>query len=247
MPDSSKYPPSSLGQYLPAIYRDREHPFLGRFLLAFEKVLIGLNDRVEFPKLGDDVRFPERGIEETIGGVSEAQTPEDFLPWLAGWVALSLSERAPLPWRGVSDYFDPAQTPEDFLPWLAGWVALSLRADLEVKKQRDFIANAIRLYRRRGTQASMVELLGIFTDQKEVTVKDDLQESHRFQVEITLAERDAALIKGQQAIAHALIELEKPAHTDYELILFFPSMEIGNCYVGIDTLLSTSNVAQKEK
>lgn len=224
MPDNSNYPPSSLGQYLPALYRDREHPFLGRFLLAFEKVLIGLNDKVEFPKLADDVRFPKRGLEETIGC--------------------------------LSDYFDPAQTPDgrgeeearlrDFLPWLAGWVALSLRADLEVEQQRHFIANAIRLYRQRGTKASMVELLGIFTDHKQVTVKDGLKD-HYFQVEITLAKRDAALIKGQQAIAHALIELEKPAHTDYELILFFPSMEIGNCYVGIDTLLSTSRVAEKEK
>jgi phage tail-like protein len=227
MPDNSNYPPSSLGQYLPALYRDREHPFLGRFLLAFEKVLIGLNDKVEFPKLADDVRFPkldERGNITTLGR--------------GGGLEETIGR--------LSDYFDPAQTPKDFLPWLAGWVALSLRADLEEEQQRHFIANAILLYRQRGTKASMVELLGIFTDHKPVTVKDGLKD-HYFQVEITLAKRDAALIKGQQAIAHALIELEKPAHTDYQLILFFPSMEIGNCYVGIDTLLSTSRVAEKEK
>jgi len=208
MPDSSKYLPSSLGQYLPAIYR--EHPFLGRFLLAFEKVLVGLKDDVEFPKLGDDVRFPKHGLEETIAG--------------------------------VSGYFDPKQTPEDFLPWLAGWVALSLRADLKEAQQRHFIANAIRLYRRRGTKGSMEELLRIFTDQKTVKVRDGLK-AHRFRVEINLAERDKDLIAGQRAIAHALIELEKPAHTFYDLILFFPSMEIGSCYVGIDTLLSTSSEA----
>ena len=54
MPDSSTYPPSSLQQYLPAIYR--EHPFLGQFLLAFEKILLGLRDEVPFPDLGDEVR-----------------------------------------------------------------------------------------------------------------------------------------------------------------------------------------------
>ena len=36
--------PSSLLQYLPAIYR--EEPFVGRFLLAFEKLLFGRDDGV---------------------------------------------------------------------------------------------------------------------------------------------------------------------------------------------------------
>jgi phage tail-like protein len=178
---------------------------LGRFLLAFEKVLLGLRDPVPFPDLGDEVRYPERGLEETIAA--------------------------------LSSYFDPKQIakggqppPEDFLPWLAGWTALSLRADLTVAQQGDFIANAIRLYRRRGTEGNMEELLGIFTSQT-VTVKDDLKEPHHFQVEISLAERDQDLIKRQQAIAHALIVLEKPAHTSYELIIYFPSMEIGKCRV----------------
>jgi phage tail-like protein len=65
--------------YLPAIFR--QDPFLGRFLLAFETVLTG--------------RPPDRpGLETTIGRIADYLDPAtadaDFLPWLAGWVGLSL-------------------------------------------------------------------------------------------------------------------------------------------------------------
>jgi phage tail-like protein len=66
-------------EYLPAIFR--QHPFAGRFLLAFETVLSGAG--------------PDRpGLEATIGRIADYFDPlttgQDFLPWLAGWVSLSL-------------------------------------------------------------------------------------------------------------------------------------------------------------
>ena len=42
MPTETTYTPSELLQYLPAIYS--EEPFLGQFLLAFEKILLGRDD-----------------------------------------------------------------------------------------------------------------------------------------------------------------------------------------------------------
>src|SRR6476469_7082701 len=75
--------PSSYLQYLPSIFS--EDPFLGRFLLAFEQVLSGLAGAK-----GE----PHEGLEETIAGIATLfdpnETREEFLPWLAGWVALSL-------------------------------------------------------------------------------------------------------------------------------------------------------------
>jgi phage tail-like protein len=66
--------------YLPAIFR--QDPFVGRFLLAFEAVLSGRQDS------------DQPGLEAIISRLAEyfdPQTaPEEFLPWLAGWVALSL-------------------------------------------------------------------------------------------------------------------------------------------------------------
>ena len=71
---------SSYLDHLPAVYH--QDPFLGRFLLAFETILTGPGTA------------GQPGIEETIGRLPEhfdpETTPDEFLPWLAGWVALAL-------------------------------------------------------------------------------------------------------------------------------------------------------------
>ena len=73
-------PASSYLRHLPAIFH--EDPFVGRFLRAFETVLSG-------PGVAG-----QPGLEETIDRLAEhfdpQTTPEEFLPWLAGWVALSV-------------------------------------------------------------------------------------------------------------------------------------------------------------
>lgn len=91
---------SSYLSYLPAIFQedagDQGPAFIGHFLLAFEKVLSGLGDP------------SQPGLEEVIdrihtyfnpGPAPSGATPDpttrapaEFLPWLAGWVALSLRE-----------------------------------------------------------------------------------------------------------------------------------------------------------
>jgi phage tail-like protein len=215
---------SSLLQYLPAVYQ--EDPFLGRFLLAFEKILLGRQDNVTLPTL--DGKFPGQGLEECIAGVAE--------------------------------YFDPYKTPAEFLPWLASWTAFSLRADVEVMKQRQFIARIAQLYRWRGTKKNLQDLLSIFTVsvptviEQEVsgtqigvhsTVGKDMyiggEKPHFFHVKISLPRAAPAVQERQMNIARALIDLEKPAHTFYELVPAFPSMRIGwYSTVGVDTLLGTA-------
>jgi phage tail-like protein len=77
-PASPDGPASSYLDYLPAIFR--QEPFIGRFLLAFETVLSGAGGAA--------------GLETEIGGMAgyfdPATTRADFLPWLAGWVTLTL-------------------------------------------------------------------------------------------------------------------------------------------------------------
>src|SRR5262245_29999838 len=55
----------------------------------------------------------------------------------------------------IATLFDPHETREEFLPWLASWVALGLRADWTPAQQRDFLANIVPLYRRRGTAENL--------------------------------------------------------------------------------------------
>jgi phage tail-like protein len=80
---------SSYEQYLPAILQ--ADPFIGRFLLAFERALSGL-----FPPDTNDLMPQQPGLEEFIDRIDTyfdpARSPATFLPWLANWVALTLRE-----------------------------------------------------------------------------------------------------------------------------------------------------------
>jgi phage tail-like protein len=201
--------PSTLLQYLPAIYQ--EDPFLGQFLLAFEKILLDGSDEISFPEVGVD--FPPRGLEETIADLSA--------------------------------YFDPRRAPDEFLPWLANWVAFTLRSDLQPDRQREFIANIIQFYCWRGTKENLRNLLSIFTIGLP-TVTEALksengdEKPHYFEVTITLDRAPQPVIDRQLQIARALIDLEKPAHTFYNLIPSFPTMQINvHSTVGVDTLLGS--------
>jgi phage tail-like protein len=283
---------NSLLQYLPAIYR--EEPFLGDFLLAFEKLLFGRYDQV--PQTG----FPPFGEAEAQALVRDHTVDRD----LSG-APLALERTI----AGIATYFDPSRTPEDFLPWLASWTAFTLRADLSPDKQRDFIAKIISLYRRRGTKQNLVDLLKIFTigtptvediasgtcsegsitDTKlevggtitgtwapgqlvsggttkpatyierqltgagggagtyQVSVSQMVGAAslagdfvHCFSVRLTLERALPEAQLRQIAIARALIELEKPAHTNFVLHPEFLGMQIGvHSRVGRDTQLGS--------
>jgi phage tail-like protein len=87
MTSTAPEPVSGYLAHLPRVFGD--DPFLGHFLLAFEAVLTGLPDRP--------------GLQQAIEGVADlldpAATTEDFLPWLAGWVGLSLRADWDVPTR----------------------------------------------------------------------------------------------------------------------------------------------------
>jgi phage tail-like protein len=209
--------PSGLIEYLPAIYHD--DALLGRFLRAFEDILIGG---------GDGSQPGSRGLEQTIADIPEL--------------------------------FNPRNTEvvkKEFLPWLASWTAFTLRADLSEAVQREFIAKIIQRYRLRGTLKNLQELLEIFVQGNHEIIEftaDEMQVGrvstvgvdtwlagsppHFFQVTISLPRLDPETIERQKEIAAALIELEKPAHTNYALNVNHPSIQIGVfSTVGVDTLI----------
>jgi phage tail-like protein len=58
----------------------------------------------------------------------------------------------------------------------------------------------------------------------------------------------ALSVARQSAIVQALIDLEKPAHTDYELELRYPTMQLGvHSTVGLDTLLTPERQVELQK
>jgi len=157
--------------------------------------------------------------------------------WAFEQVLVGLEERI----ANLATRFDPAEAPDDFLPWLSSWVAFTLRADLTPPQQRAFIARIVSLYRQRGTRKNLQDLLAIFTRGVPTIVEsDDTGPAHRFRITLRLDQAPARDQLRQIAIANALIDLEKPAHTDYDLDLQFPTMQIGvTSTIGTDTLLGT--------
>src|ERR1044072_2872057 len=224
---------NKLLDYLPAIYR--EDPFLNEYLSAFEKILLGRKDGKAMP--GEKGGAEKRSLEETI----------DRIPAL----------------------FDPNHTPKDFLPWLASWAALSLRADLDESEQRRFVASVIQRYRRRGTKDNLIELLKIFTQTTPEINEDDVPSKalvdqysqfakdtnplHFFKVSILLTDDPTKdIVQRKRELAHAIIQLEKPAHTFYELETRFESMQIGtyddrktfHANLGVDTLINDALITK---
>lgn len=229
---------SSYLDNLPAIFQqdsvEGRPNFLGRYLLAFEQILTGLeNDQ-------------SPGLEEILNGFTVSGSNGETSRPLSG---IQRYFEAGGNFNGNSDrQFDIGErTPSDFLEWLSGWVALTLRADLNEEQQRNFIARAVSLYRLRGTLAGLQEMLRIYTQGSEVTINefvssapDEPERAHFFRVTIVLPVVDLTLISRQRKIAAAIIDLEKPAHTTYELTILPPVMQVGvpgRCNVGVNTYL----------
>lgn len=207
-------------QYLPEIYSEQK--FLGRFLLAFEQILTGLEGAESEPKTG---------LEEEIAQIYQLFSPTE-----------------------IDKFFDSnnAQQQEilnDFLQWLASWVALSLRADWTQEQQQAFLANIVSLYRFRGTKKNLVELLQIYTGKEfepriiepedtpfqigvnsTIGVNTQIEGSAPFffKVEVKLPIPDRELLQRQAKIVLALVDLQKPAHTHYDLTIFYETIQIGN-------------------
>jgi phage tail-like protein len=215
--------------HLPALFREplpngADPAFLGRFLLAFEHVLTGLGDPADDP--------------EALLGLDERVTR-------------------------VPEYLDPRSTPTEFVDWLAGWVALTLRADLDADhpgggrlRARGLVASAVSLYRLRGTGSGLARLLALLTGALPTLIEASapLQigpastlgvdtrvgggAPNFLRVQIGLAEADPVKRGRMEALARAILDVEKPAHTRYWLEVTTPAMQIGaHARIGVDTLL----------
>jgi phage tail-like protein len=181
-------PASSYLDDLPAVYRTDD--FIGRFLLAFEALFTGL----------PDVQQP--GLEQTIDGVGRyfdpLDTPSEFLPWLASWVALTLR----------ADWDD--DTARGFI-----------REVVPLYRLRGTAAGLKRILE------IYLRPLGDQVTRDDVVVFDDFAApDHFFQVRLTLSDNNPARLRATQEMARAIIDIQKPAHTVYALKVVIPTMRL---------------------
>jgi phage tail-like protein len=207
---------SSYLNYLPAIFQQsvdgQAAPFVGRLLLAFEKVLSGLGDP------------DERGLEEIVESIhtyfDPAQAPAEFLSWLASWLALSLRED----WeeeekRRFISRIVPLYRLRGTRAGLAEMLRTYTRLPVEIREYPDPL------------QIGVTSILGVDTM---IGGGPD----HFFSVHMFLEQSNLFSLK--KRIAEAIINQEKPAHTFYILQIETPAFQIGKrSTVGFDTLLGT--------
>jgi len=66
----------------------------------------------------------------------------------------------------IPELFDPGSTPSAFLDWLAQWLDLAVEEDWDPKVKKALIANAARLYERKGTPAGLADFIEIVLQQR---------------------------------------------------------------------------------
>jgi len=131
----------------------------------------------------------------------------------------------------IAYYFDPGTTPEEFLPWLASWLKISLMRPESARRQREFLSHIGELFAWRGTKRGLTEYILLHTGVTPIIEEDFdplvLTDSSRLGTNTVLGGNapnhftvrfrpdDAQYIDQDQIIA--IIESEKPAHTQYTL------------------------------
>lgn len=202
--------PGPLLQHLPAIYHAGASEELCQLLSLLEGVLFGPSD-------GDGAEGLEQKIARLPGLFSPDPPPTAADP-------------------------EPLRTPREFLPWLAGWVALGQYQGLPEAQLRRIIARIVPLYGRRGTKGYLEKILEFFLPPGAAIRVDDqvsgltvgrsrvgldawLGAERPFWFRVTIRTRAAAgdplerarLGRALEDSLRPVIDLAKPAHTDYQL------------------------------
>ncbi|MBP6632574.1 MAG: PASTA domain-containing protein [Kofleriaceae bacterium] len=135
-------------------------------------------------------------------------------------------------------YYDPHMCPPEFLAWLASWTGFVIDADWPIEKKRALIKRSVDLYRIRGTTRGLCLFLKLFTGHEpeihanewpfkgfrvdtdariglDSVVLPPVDLAHSFVVAMPI--RFDQLTTEQVVRVHQIIQMEKPAHTQYYL------------------------------
>jgi phage tail-like protein len=239
---------SSYLTQLPALYQqaDGGAELLGRFLRAFEKLFTGLGDRGQpgleevlagIPgKLGGVERYltPEASAEVPAEARCPFEAPPEFLSWLASWVALifhaDLDEdrQRALIARAV-DLYRRRGTKGGLTEALKLYTGLS---SIRIEEGRA----SFRIGKARVGQAPRAEGPG---SEQAFGTRLGHGPAHFFRVTYAASSRSDAT-KGWSLfqVIDAIIQMEKPAHTWYEIRPIHGRFRIGKSRIGYTTYLT---------
>jgi phage tail P2-like protein len=115
----------------------------------------------------------------------------------------------------IEMYFDVQTCPPAFLPWLASWLGLSLNERWPEARRRRLLAQAMELYRWRGTHYGLVRMIEVCTGITPVITEHPSQ-PFVFRIRITLPPGTSGEAVDKDFIEE-LIQAHKPAHAGYVL------------------------------
>jgi phage tail-like protein len=165
----------------------------------------------------------------------------------------------------IARYFDAEATPGEFLSWLATWVAAIFDESWQEEKKQKFLQSAVELYKKRGTNEGLEELIEIYTGDAPMIVENlqlyekdadgnfVLRCEENDELKVVLEKLFGApapfsfcvMLKLNQNIESQLksvkriVELEKPAHTSAGVVVLQPWIYLDlHTYLGVNTYLS---------
>lgn len=217
---------SYLDHYLPAIYREEPGPaaFLERWLANVEGFYTHLEEKIEHAAALFDPRT----------------APAEALDWLGCWLGLVLDPLWPRAKRRF--FIRHAHRLYRRRGTVAGILtAIRLYLDEQVDESL-FDPGCLAHSRVRLVERFRTRDVGgaVFGDPSEagpggrrpVTAKDVAEAAHRFTV---LLPHD--LTAEQRAMVERIVDLEKPAHTAFELKQYWALFRVGEARLGLDTAL----------
>jgi phage tail-like protein len=225
MADTLTEPKHRLLDLLPWIYQEGcasgDKNYLQHLLGAFEKILWG--EQGQHHASIDGVA-PE-GLQEKIGRLSDVINPrraeKEFLPWLAGWMALTLR---------------PSLTLERKRELIAQMIPL-----YRIRGTRRYLEELFRLCLDVPAAVEEEDIPALQLGLHSTIGVDTYIEGgapHFFRVRLLVSHLSTSEIEEQRHLAYEVVELGKPAHTGYEFLIDSPQLQIGvHSIVGIDTIL----------
>jgi phage tail-like protein len=109
-------------------------------------------------------------------------------------------------------YFSARTCPAAFVPWLATWVHLSLDSHWPEARQRALLAEAMELYRWRGTPYGLVRMIEVCTGLTP-NVVEDREDPYVFRISLSIPRGSAV----RRELVEELVANHKPAHVGYIL------------------------------
>lgn len=112
----------------------------------------------------------------------------------------------------IDMYFSPRTCPVSFLPWLASWLHIALNPHWPEVRCRALLADAMDLYRWRGTAYGLTRMLEVCTGITPV-LREDPAQPCVFHISMTLPAGSGL----RRELIEELIVSHKPAHAGYVL------------------------------